>query len=306
MTKKVIKTAGIWAAGLLAFAGTIHMTKAEPVSDYDSYVFSIAEDYVNVRETADDESTIVGKFYNSSIGEITGQEGDWYLISSGSVSGYVKSDYVVTGAAAEDIAQEALNHYAVVDTEVLYLRSEPDTESEILDALGAESKYQVLEDAGEWIKVAVNGQEGYLHSAYVEEQSNYEEAVSLEEEALMVQSSLGSTMADYALQFVGNPYVWGGTSLTNGADCSGFVQAVYAQFGYGLPRTSGAQAADAAGVSESEMQAGDLIFYASGGSVNHVALYIGDGQVVHASNSKNGIIVSNYNYRTPVKIGRYL
>lgn len=306
MTNKVIKAAVIWGVGLLACAGTIHKTNAEPVSEYDKYVFSIAEDYVNIRETADDESTVVGKLYNSSIGEIAGQEGDWYLISSGSVSGYVRSDYVVTGAEAEDIAEEALNHFVVVDTEVLYLRAEPDTESEILDALGAESRYQVLENLEEWIKVAVNGQEGYLHRAYVEEQSNYEEAVSLEEEALQIQSSLGSEMADYALQFVGNPYVWGGTSLTNGADCSGFVQAVYAHFGYGLPRTSGAQAAEAAGVGEDEMQPGDLIFYANGGSVNHVALYIGDGQVVHASNSKNGIKVSSYNYRTPVKIGRYL
>src|SRR5699024_6318623 len=93
-------------------------------------------------------------------------------------------------------------------------------------------------------------------------------------------SSLGQEIVNYALQFVGNPYVWGGTSLTNGADCSGFVQSVYAHFGISLPRTSESQMYAGTTVSYSEAQPGDLICYGS-----HIAIYIGNGQIVHASNS---------------------
>lgn len=107
------------------------------------------------------------------------------------------------------------------------------------------------------------------------------------------------SIASYATKFVGNPYVWGGSSLTNGADCSGFTMAVYAQFGYSLPHSSGAQAGCGRSVSFSNLQPGDLIFYRNGGSIGHVAMYIGGGRVVHASNKKDGIKISNYRYRTP-------
>ena len=117
-------------------------------------------------------------------------------------------------------------------------------------------------------------------------------------------SATGSRIASYARQFVGNPYRYGGTSLTNGADCSGFVMSVYAHFGYGLNRTSSAQASNGRAVSTSNLQPGDLLFYGSGSGINHVAIYIGGGQVVHASNSapypKGGIKISSAFYRTPV------
>lgn len=119
-------------------------------------------------------------------------------------------------------------------------------------------------------------------------------------------SGNGSEIASFALKFVGNPYVYGGTSLTGGADCSGFVQAVYRSFGYSIPRDSRSQAAGAGSkVSVSSRQAGDLIFYTgSSGRVNHVALYIGGDQVVHASNRRTGIKVSRYNYREPYMVRR--
>nr|WP_300308857.1 C40 family peptidase [uncultured Anaerostipes sp.] len=117
-------------------------------------------------------------------------------------------------------------------------------------------------------------------------------------------STSGARIASYARQFVGNPYRYGGTSLTNGADCSGFVMSVYAHFGYSLNRTSSAQASNGVAVSTSNLQPGDLLFYGSGGGINHVAIYIGGGQVVHASNSapypKGGIKISSAFYRTPV------
>ena len=120
-------------------------------------------------------------------------------------------------------------------------------------------------------------------------------------------SSGGSSVVDYATQFVGNPYVWGGTSLTNGADCSGFVQSVMKNFGISLPRTSRDQGNAGRGISSGEMRPGDLVFYTgSNGVINHVAMYIGNGQVVHASNKKTGIKISSWNYRTPARIRNVL
>ena len=117
----------------------------------------------------------------------------------------------------------------------------------------------------------------------------------------------GSDVANYALKFVGNPYKYGGTSLTGGTDCSGFTMQVYKHFGYSIPRTSGAQASGAGKqVSLSSLKAGDLIFYKKGGVVNHVALYIGGGKVVHASTPKSGIKISTYNYRTPYMARRVI
>lgn len=120
-------------------------------------------------------------------------------------------------------------------------------------------------------------------------------------------SSSRANIVNYAVQFVGNPYVYGGTSLTNGADCSGFVQSVMKNFGISLPRTSREQGSAGRGISSAEMRPGDLVFYAgSSGTINHVALYIGNGQVVHASNAKTGIKISTWNYRTPARIRNVL
>ena len=118
-------------------------------------------------------------------------------------------------------------------------------------------------------------------------------------------SGTGSAIASFGLKFVGNPYVYGGTSLTNGADCSGFTQSVFANFGISIPRTSSAQSCSGRSVSISSVQPGDLIFYASNGRINHVAIYIGGGQVVHASNPRTGIRTSNMYYRRPQCARRY-
>lgn len=131
----------------------------------------------------------------------------------------------------------------------------------------------------------------------------YEDSVY--EEDSSSSYSLGQQIVDYATQFVGNPYVWGGTSLTNGADCSGFVQSVFANFGIGLPRTAASQAGSGTAVDLGSIQAGDLLFYYGDGYINHVTLYMGNGQVVHASNSNTGIIISDYGYRTPTCARRY-
>ena len=113
-------------------------------------------------------------------------------------------------------------------------------------------------------------------------------------------------MVAYAKQFLGNPYVYGGTSLTNGADCSGFTQAVFANFGITTGRSSRDQASKGREIAIDSVQPGDLLFYASGNTINHVALYIGGGQVIHASNATTGIVISPYNYRTPCKAVTFL
>lgn len=135
-----------------------------------------------------------------------------------------------------------------------------------------------------------------------EERKAAEEAARKAEEARVARRQ---EIADFALQFVGNPYVYGGTSLTNGADCSGFVMSVFAQFGYELPRVAAAQCAASQKKSAEEIEVGDLVFYGDGG-IDHVALYIGDGKIVHASTAATGIKVSDYNYRTPATVGTFV
>ena len=112
--------------------------------------------------------------------------------------------------------------------------------------------------------------------------------------------NLRQKILEYANSFVGNPYVWGGTSLAHGCDCSGFTMGIMAQYGVYLPHSSRAQANCGTRISTSELKPGDLLFYGSGNYISHVAIYMGGGQIVHASDSRTGIIISNAFYRTPI------
>ncbi len=130
------------------------------------------------------------------------------------------------------------------------------------------------------------------------EENDVAEVAEAAEEAVLT----GEDIVEFALQYVGNKYVYGGTSLTNGADCSGFVMRVYEAFGYQLPRSSYYQRSAGREVSAEEIQPGDIVCYSG-----HVAIYIGDGKIVHASNAKDGIKVSNdYRYRKVLSIRRIL
>lgn len=113
-------------------------------------------------------------------------------------------------------------------------------------------------------------------------------------------------LIQYAKQFLGNPYVYGGTSLTDGADCSGFVQQIFKHFGITTGRSSRDQYANAQSISFEQLQPGDLVFYASGDYINHVAIYAGDGVIIHAANARTGICTGRYDYRTPVGYGRFI
>ena len=128
-----------------------------------------------------------------------------------------------------------------------------------------------------------------------------EEAKKAEEQRLEKRQAV----VDFALQFEGNPYVYGGTSLTNGADCSGFVMSVFANFGYSLPRVAAAQCDASTKKDISQLEPGDLVFYGSG-YVDHVALYIGDGKIIHASGAATGIKISNYDYEQPAAVGTFM
>lgn len=149
--------------------------------------------------------------------------------------------------------------------------------------------------------------QGY-QEAKAEAEAAAEAARKAEEERKAAEEArleMRQGIVDFALQFVGNPYVYGGTSLTNGADCSGFVMSVFAEFGYELPRVAAAQCSASEKKSVADIEAGDLVFYGDGG-IDHVALYIGDGKIVHASTAATGIKVSDYDYRAPAAVGSFV
>ena len=171
---------------------------------------------------------------------------------------------------------------------------------------------KAVEKAGEEFVAAMEAdadESAEVSSENVDTDVSAEESVDnseTEEEAQSgpTEEELRAQIVDFALQFEGNPYVYGGTSLTNGADCSGFVMSVFAQFGYSLPRVAADQYYQSVQKSVADLEPGDLVFYGSG--ISHVALYIGDGQIIHASTSASGIKISNYDYETPVGVGTYI
>lgn len=299
-----------------------------------SLVIARVNDYVNVRDIPSEEGEIVGKLYDESVGHFIEEENGWYKITSGSCTGYVKAEYCVTGEEAVDLAKEVGTRIATVTTTTLYVREEPSLEASILGMVPIEDELVVSEELDGWVKVDIEEGFGYVSTDYVTLSTEFVEAESKEEEEARLEkeekereaarkaaaraqaergssnsnvpaptvsgSGTGTDVANFALQFVGNPYVYGGTSLTNGADCSGFVMSVYANFGVSLPHSSAADrnvGYDVGGLDNAIP--GDIVCYSG-----HVAIYIGNGQIVHASTKKTGIIVSNANYRQPLCVRR--
>lgn len=312
------------------------LDKKDEEESFKSLVIAKVHDYVNVRSMPSEDGEIVGKLYDKSVGAFISEKDGWYEISSGSVTGYVKAEYCVTGDEAVDLAKEVGTRIATVETTTLKVREQPGMDTTVLGMVPDQDELIVTEEMDGWVKVNIEEGDGYVSTDYVSLSTEFVQAESkAEEEARLAKeeaerkaaqtaaarkaaeksgsssgnkitytssggSEMGRSVADYALQFVGNPYVYGGTSLTNGADCSGFVMSVYANFGVGLPHSSAADRNVGAAVNGLEnAQPGDLVCYSG-----HVALYIGNGQIVHASTSKTGIIVSNANYRTPLSVRR--
>ena len=428
-------------------------TVSVTASKYSNVAISRVTNYVNVRTQANTTSDIVGKIYNNCaatiLATVDGEGGKWYQIQSGTVNGYIKAEYFITGAEAEKIAKEIGTVYVTINTATLRLREKASTDSKILTLLSKDAEYIEIGEEGDFVKIEVDASmSGYVHKDYIQETVEFKSAVSLMEEQqqkeeaerikkeaedaiaalnqlmtptvenstavettapsgsentessaptgtplavieanpnsagqqdvttsapvteqpqtepaeaakpdgpVSVSNTSGSTgpgsqsgpgangptvsesqgpagpgaavaqnqspqgvnnaeltsatrtaIVAYAKQFLGNPYVYGGTSLTNGADCSGFTMRIFEHFGINTGRSSRDQAAKAREISINDIQPGDLLFYASGDYINHVALYIGGGQIIHASNSKTGIIISTAYYRTPYKAATFL
>lgn len=421
-----------FAGGMTSYAEvsrSVHeVTVVTAKGDYSNIAVSQVTDYVNIREQATTSSKIVGKIYNNCAAVIEetveGEGGTWYRIKSGTVTGYIKAQYFITGEEAEKLAQSIGREFVTVDADGLRLRESPDLNSNILTHLSNGARYVVQGEEGDFFKVEVDADLiGYIAQQYCKTEVEFDQAVSLEEErqklaeenqrkreaeeaiaaleqvkqveALQIanasegsgtgnqnsstagqaagasantgeliiaanplesdnsqkttapqlqpetktasangssgsitssapggtsSSPSGSTGAGssavvtatrnaivaYAKQFLGNPYVYGGTSLTNGTDCSGFTQGVYAHFGITTGRSSRDQAANGKEIAVSSAQPGDLLFYASGGYINHVAIYLGGGQIIHASTPTTGITIAPYDYRTPCKAVTFL
>lgn len=262
---------------------------------------------LNVREQPDTNSDIVGKMQNDAGCEILEDNGEWLKIESGQVTGYVKAEYIITGEAAVAKAQEVMKTIATVTTQTLNVRAEMNTDCTKLALMPEGEELEVLNQYDGWVEVDLDGDVGYASTDYVEISQQLPKAQTMTE--LKYGQGVSDTrvsLVAYATQFVGNPYVWGGTSLTRGADCSGFVLSVYANYGVYLPHSSRAQAGCGTRISASEAQPGDLFFYGSGKGINHVAIYIGNGQIVHASSPSTGIKISNAYYRSPVCVVRVL
>lgn len=421
----------------------VSQTKA--ASSYDNIAVSKVSGSVNIRTEANTTSSVTGKIYNDCaatiLDTVEGEGGKWYKIQSGSVTGYIKSEYFVTGQKAETKAKEVGKTYGtVVDTTSLRLRESPDLTSKTLTLLSEGAQYSVVGQEGDFLKVSVDTDlEGYVFKDYMKTSVEFNKAVSVEEEkakeedeakrkeeadkaikeleaakkaeSKAAQTKAGTTASKketaaaktettaapkaetqketpketeaaikviaanpekaedvtvaaptvkqetkaetkietkaetkaetiveaktetkpedpgikketssskstesssvetasrtaliaYAQQFLGNPYVYGGTSLTKGADCSGFVMSVFSHFGISTGRSSRDQAARGKTIPVSEVKPGDLLFYASGSYINHVGIYVGNGKIIHSSTPATGICYAPSNYRTPCK-----
>lgn len=453
--RKIILTVGC-ALALMLTPATVYADTAAQTSPrlgipvvgsngeaYANVAISQVSNYVNVRTEPNTGSGIVGKIYNNCAATILktvdGEGGAWYQIQSGSVNGYIKAEYFITGAEAEKVAKQVGTVYATINTETLRLREEPNTTSATLTLLSQDAEYIATKEEGDFVQIQVDYElSGYVHKDYITQRVEFDQAVSTEEEQKkkeeaeklqkeaqeaiaameqlkgeenvqnggtvispeissaeigfiqanpneepvsqntakpaegqnagigsqtgpegsgnagtsgnagnsgtsgpgggsgsagtsgsqsgpgadhgvsqngLAQSGPGSAelvsatrtaIVAYAKQFLGNPYVYGGTSLTEGADCSGFTMKVFEHFGISTGRSSRDQAAKGKEISIDAVQPGDLLFYASGDYINHVALYIGGGQIIHASTPKNGIMITTAYYRTPYKAVTFL
>ena len=263
---------------------------------------AMVEDSLNIRKEPKNDADIVGKMDSHAGCSVLGMEHGWYKIKSGQVTGYVSGKYLAVGQAARASAYYDMKLMLRVNTDTLRVRSAPDTDSEILGRIHEGETYDFLSRAGGgWIKIRYGEKDGY---AYVP--GNAVVAYTIPE-AEKVENSLRQQVVNYAVRFVGNPYRWGGTNPNTGADCSGFVQYVMEHAaGIHLDRTSREQSAEGLAVSSTAMQPGDLLFYASGSTIDHVAMYIGGGKIVHAANRRSGIKISTWNYRKPVTIRRVI
>ena len=244
--------------------------------EYLDMAFANVQSFLYIRSEPTTDSEWVGKLYPDYAAKIIGPVGEWTEVQSGNVTGYVYSEYITVGNDAQKKAEELVQNSDSANAEEAFVYAESKEEEAARLQKEAEEKAE-------------------------QERQAAEEAAKQQEEQRAQATETGQAIVDYACQFIGNPYVWGGTSLTNGADCSGFVQSVFAHFGISLPRTTWDMENVGTAVSYDQAAAGDIILYNG-----HVGIYMGNGQIVNAINSAKGIGILPATYTNIVTVRRLI
>lgn len=294
-----------------------------PVTIPENIAIANCDDMINIREKAGTSNNIVGKLPKNAYCVVLGTQDGWAKIKSGDVTGYVSTEYLYMGNTGYEKAKQLAVLKATVTASHVNVRSTASslTDDNIITEVNRGEDLIVLDEeaievvtkndpnATVWVKVDIDDNIGYVTKEFVELSYKWKTATKMES---VTASSLRTTIISEAKQHLGLRYVWGGTSLSSGADCSGFVWGVYTKCGIstkklGLPRTSSAMSQDGSKVSSSTIQPGDLVFYGNRrGKVDHVAMYIGNGKVIHESGRSEGCKISNINYRTVITMRNYL
>lgn len=332
-----IETVGTEIEGTEVVGSETETPEDEPVDEYISFAIADVISYVNVRKEPNTESDILGKIYDGAVAqivEVVGEgENQWFRIISGNVKGYIKAEFFIHGEDAAAVMDQYVCQYARVNVETLNVREGQSTDTDRIGYVCSGERLKVIENCGEWIHIQYTDEiEGYVYAEYVtimeeyayakspeEEQKEWDfiaelndragisEDVVVEDSTVTIQppspsyttnSELRQQIVDYAMQFLGDPYIHGGQSLATGTDCSGFTMYVLAEFGYLISRTPQGQYTGAGrSTSYSEAQPGDIICYSENGSTcSHVAFYIGDGKILHAANPQDGVKISSATY----------
>lgn len=326
------------AAAVEALADVLEEICVEETTEeeYASLAIANVTDYVNVRLEPNTDSAVVGKIYDGAVAQIldvAGEDQDWFCIVSGNVEGYIKAEFFIYGDAAAEVVDHYVTRYATVTADRLNVRQEAAADAKRTGYIDNGEKVRILENNGDWLKIQyTENREGYVSAEYVTISEEFLYAKTIEEEQAEIAAQkalqereqsteqetpevitnitlpavtytsneeLRQEIIDYAMQYLGNRYIHGGSSLAGGTDCSGFTCFVYAEFGYSISRTPGGQYSGAGrSISSEELQPGDIVCYSSNGgkSCTHVGLYIGGGQIIHSANSRKGVIISAVDY----------
>jgi cell wall-associated NlpC family hydrolase len=255
--------------------------------------------------------------FSSDIEKFIAGDAEWYKIQSGDISGYIKNEDLLVGTKAVERLNEAYGSMAKITSNTnVRVRVSASTNADVIDNLKPDTIVQLNKNSknnkADWTAVLIDGEEGYIRSDLVtpinddivyatKYSAPQKETTNKNQIVIPPEEETPSEVVKYAMQFLGNPYVWGGTSLTNGADCSGFVMSVYSAFGVSLPHSSLLDRNVGVAVAYDEIQPGDIVCYDG-----HVGIYAGDGKIVNALNKRSGIVLTNVNYDTVLAVRRVL